>query len=133
MRWFAPPPARTAYFSSFRQPGVVLRVSRIWPSVPAHRGHVPARERGDAGEPLQEVERDALGREQPARVAGDEEHRRARPDLPPRPRTSTRIEIFGIELAERLERERHAGHDARARARRWSARVPVARRTSRSS
>ena len=27
-RWFLPPPARTAAFSSMRQPGVVLRVSR---------------------------------------------------------------------------------------------------------
>ena len=28
-RWFVPPPQRTAYFSSARRPGVVLRVSRI--------------------------------------------------------------------------------------------------------
>ncbi len=32
MRWFVPPPQRTAYFSKTRSPGVVLRVSRI--SVP---------------------------------------------------------------------------------------------------
>ena len=29
MRWFDPPPQRTAYFSNTRRPGVVLRVSRI--------------------------------------------------------------------------------------------------------
>ena len=41
MRWFAPPPQRTAYFSSARSPGVVLRVSRTTQPVPssasAHR------------------------------------------------------------------------------------------------
>ena len=35
MRWFVPPPHRTAYFSSSRQPGVVLRVSRIFAGEPA--------------------------------------------------------------------------------------------------
>src|SRR5256885_6501768 len=35
MRWLLPPPARTAYFSSCRQPGVVLRVSRILAPVPS--------------------------------------------------------------------------------------------------
>ena len=34
-RWFRPPPHRTAYFSSARQPGVVLRVSRIAAFVPS--------------------------------------------------------------------------------------------------
>ncbi len=29
-RWFHPPPARTAAFSSERRPGVVLRVSQTW-------------------------------------------------------------------------------------------------------
>ena len=28
IRWLVPPPIRTAYFSSNRQPGVVFRVSR---------------------------------------------------------------------------------------------------------
>ena len=35
MRWLTPPPHRTAYFSSARSPGVVLRVSRITAPVPA--------------------------------------------------------------------------------------------------
>ena len=34
MRWFFPPPQATAYFSNRRQPGVVLRVSRIFALVP---------------------------------------------------------------------------------------------------
>ena len=33
-RWFLPPPAATAYLSSARSPGAVLRVSRIWALVP---------------------------------------------------------------------------------------------------
>ncbi len=33
MRWFCPPPIRTAYFSSIRYPGNVLRVSRMLTSV----------------------------------------------------------------------------------------------------
>ena len=35
MRWLAPPPIRTAYFSRARSPGVVLRVSRTIAPVPA--------------------------------------------------------------------------------------------------
>ncbi len=35
IRWFSPPPQRTAYFSSNRQPGSVFRVSRIDAFVPA--------------------------------------------------------------------------------------------------
>ena len=35
MRWLWPPPRRTAYFSSRRQPGVVLRVSNTWQGSPA--------------------------------------------------------------------------------------------------
>ncbi len=35
MRWFWPPPARTAYFSRARRPGVVLRVSRTRTPVPS--------------------------------------------------------------------------------------------------
>ena len=34
-RWLRPPPQRTAYFSSARSPGVVLRVSRISAPVPS--------------------------------------------------------------------------------------------------
>jgi hypothetical protein len=61
-RWLKQPPQRTAYFSSARQPGVVLRVSTM-------RTPVPRRRRRSAGsvampEPLQKIERRALGREQ---------------------------------------------------------------------
>ena len=35
MRWLTPPPTRTAYFCSARRPGSVLRLSRIWHSVPS--------------------------------------------------------------------------------------------------
>ncbi len=35
IRWLTPPPQRTAYFSSARRPGVVLRVSLIARRVPA--------------------------------------------------------------------------------------------------
>src|SRR5512139_2151411 len=35
MRWFPPPPTRTAYFSRARNPGVVLRVSTMVAPVPA--------------------------------------------------------------------------------------------------
>ena len=35
MRWLTPPPMRTAYFSSARSPGIVLRVSRMNAVVPS--------------------------------------------------------------------------------------------------
>ena len=65
-RWFVPPPMRTAYFSSARSVGVVFRVSRIVirpPDASTKRRVM----RGHARQPLQEVERDPLGREQRAR------------------------------------------------------------------
>ena len=52
-RWFAPPPARTAAFSSARRPGSVLRVSRT--RIVAGEVDELPRERGDAGEVAQEV------------------------------------------------------------------------------
>ena len=59
-RWLVPPPARTAYFSSARSVGVVLRVSRI---VIRAAGGVdePARQRRDPGQPLQKIERRPFG------------------------------------------------------------------------
>ena len=74
-RWFVPPPAATAYFSSARSVGVVLRVSRTVMRPPAASTNC-ARPRGDARQPLEEVQRRALGRQQRARGAGD--HRRSR-------------------------------------------------------
>ena len=71
MRWLRPPPAATACFSSSRRPGVVLRVSSTSTPVPRSRWtHVGGRGR-DAGQVLEEVERDPLARQQRARVALD--------------------------------------------------------------
>src|SRR6266571_2041302 len=38
-RWLLAPPTRTAYFSSTRRPGVVLRVSMTFACVPLTRSH----------------------------------------------------------------------------------------------
>ena len=64
-RWFDAPPARTAYFSSTRSVGVVLRVSRIVMRPPAastnRRARVAMPDR-----PLEKVERSPLADEQRA-------------------------------------------------------------------
>ena len=57
IRWFVPPPVRTAYFASTRMPGMVLRVSRTTSPVPATRSTYASRERRDAAQVLQEVQR----------------------------------------------------------------------------
>ena len=64
MRWLAPPPQRTAYFSRARRPGVVLRVSRTMQRRAVERVGPPPRQRGHAGEVAQQVERRALGGQQ---------------------------------------------------------------------
>ena len=69
MRWLVTPPAAAAIFSRRRRPGVVLRVSSTRQPVPATRFGEAARQRGDAAQPLQEVERHALAFEQRARAA----------------------------------------------------------------
>ena len=68
MRWLVTPPAAAAAFSRRRKPGVVLRVSRrgIWYLPPAAAKRL--RERGHAGKPLQEIERDPFAFEQRAGV-----------------------------------------------------------------
>jgi hypothetical protein len=71
VRWLVAPPARTAYFSSARSVGVVLRVSRI-PS--AGRLDEASCAGGDARQPLQEIERRPLADEQRAREADDVGH-----------------------------------------------------------
>ena len=76
-RWLCPPPASTACFSSARSPGVVLRVSRIRTPGALHGPHVARRERGDAGQPAEEVERHPLRREDRAGVAGHLRHQAA--------------------------------------------------------
>ena len=60
-RWLVPPPIRTAYFSSSRQPGVVLRVSRIFDRQAGHGIDELAGQGGHAGEPLEEVQGRPLG------------------------------------------------------------------------
>ena len=74
-RWFRPPPQATACFSSRRRPGVVLRVSRIATPRSRHGVDVAARQRRDAGEPAEEVQRDALAREDRAQRARDARRR----------------------------------------------------------
>ena len=69
IRWLTPPPQRTAYFSSARRPGVVLRVSRTAAPVPVDRVDPAAGQRRDAGEVAEQVQRGALGGEQGAGAA----------------------------------------------------------------
>ena len=76
-RWLAPPPARTAYFSSERRPGVVLRVQTMRAFVCRDRRDEPRGRGGDAAEPAQEIERHALGRQHAARGPVDRSRRRA--------------------------------------------------------
>ena len=67
-RWFVPPPTRTAYFSSARSVGVVLRVSSIVMR-PAGGVHVSRVAVAMPRHPLQQVERCPLGCQQRARPA----------------------------------------------------------------
>ena len=62
-RWLWPPPTRTAYFSSSRWPGVVLRVSTRRVGKAVERVHKSARLRRDAGQPLQQIQRQAFARQ----------------------------------------------------------------------
>ena len=73
------PPASTAAFSSTRNPGVVLRVSTTFALATGRRDRVGValRERRDARQPLDEVERGALGREHAVRRAADGQDQRA--------------------------------------------------------
>ena len=63
IRWFVPPPQRTAYFSKSAQAGRRLaRVEEVR-GRPRERVDVGPRRRRDAGQPLDEVQRGPLGRE----------------------------------------------------------------------
>ena len=64
IRWLTPPPHRTAYFSSARRPGVVLRVSRIAAPVPSTASTQRRVKRGNARQVSQQIQRGALGGEQ---------------------------------------------------------------------
>ena len=82
-RWLTPPPQRTAYFSSSRRPGRVLRVSRMRAPVPStastQAGSRSRRRRGG-----REVERGPLGGEQAADGRADGQRgRRPRPSRSP--------------------------------------------------
>ena len=61
MRWFAPPPQRTAYFSTARSPGRVLRVSLTTAPRTGHGADHGRRGSGDPGQVGDEVEDGALG------------------------------------------------------------------------
>ena len=69
-RWLKPPPQRTAYFSSARSPGVVLRVQQMR-VLSAGLADVGVGGGGDAGQVLHEIERHALARQNGASVAID--------------------------------------------------------------
>ena len=70
IRWLTPPPQRTAYFSSARRPGVVLRVSRTAAPVPSTASTQRRVSGGDAGQVAEQVQRGALAGEQVAGRAG---------------------------------------------------------------
>ena len=77
------PPMRTAYFSSARRPGVVLRVSTMARAGTRDRRHTVRGERRDAGEPAQEIQSGALGGQQRARSAGERVRDLTRRDTSP--------------------------------------------------
>ena len=79
-RWLTPPPHRTAYFCSARQPGRVLRVSRTRADVPSSAVDPGGGGGGDPGEVRGEVERGALGGQQATGRSGDPHHHVARGD-----------------------------------------------------
>ena len=73
-RWLTPPPTATAYFSSSAQArrrlaGVLDRRART-----RDRPHDGRRRSGDAGQPAEKVEIDALGGQQGARRAAERRH-----------------------------------------------------------
>ena len=109
-RWFVPPPVRTAYFSSARSVGVVLRVSRIVMRPPA-ASTKRLRERRDARQPLEEVQRRPLGRQHRPCVAPH-----FRDDVAWLAEGSVRLldreHDARIELAERFGGDVHAGDHA---------------------
>jgi hypothetical protein len=101
MRWFCAPPQRVAYFCAVRRPGSVLRVSRMRQEVPAMASTKRRVAVAVPDSSLQEIQCDALAREQRARGALDVRERGAGADrvavvgLP-------RDADAGIELAEGL-------------------------------
>jgi hypothetical protein len=88
-----PPPATTAAFSSARRPGVVF----------GQRRH--------AGEPAEQVERDALGGEDRARVAADGEQVATWTDAVAVGGAQVDLEL-AVHRGEGRRRDVDAGHDA---------------------
>ena len=80
-RWLRPPPQRTAYFSSERSSGIVLRVSRTRAPVPSTASAQARGRGGDPAEVAQQVQRGPLQREhRPGRGAqGRQRSARAHP------------------------------------------------------
>ena len=128
-RWLVAPPARTAYFSSARSVGVVLRVSRMVMRPPAASTNC-ARARRDARQALQEIQRRALGDEQRPRRAGDDRNLFTRD-------AGVAVGFCGFEtgsrplgyghLAKRFEGDVQAGEDAGRLGEKHAMRLLVAR------
>ncbi len=101
-RWFCPPPARTAAFSSSRQPGRGL-AGVEQPGLPPARGQgvdAAARGGGHARQPLQEVERGPLGGEE----GGD-----GAPGRPDHLAPSRPLPVAPVEPAGRAQPLEHPG------------------------
>ena len=84
IRWLQAPPQRTAYFSTARRPGKVLRVSLTTAPVPATASTIAGRQRGHPGEMREDVEQGALRSQQSVRRAADDARRQPRGELGPR-------------------------------------------------
>ena len=123
-RWFAPPPQRTAYFSSARRPGVVLRVQTI---ARAGAGDAPHEVAGRGGDAARGGPRRLSAVRSPVRSARagpcDARERRRRPSTSspsprpaarPRPRGSSSAEDRAPRSAGRRSRRRGAPRPARA-------------------
>ena len=145
MRWLTPPPQRTAYFSSARRPGVVLRVSRTAAPVPStasaqRRVSVAMPDsrhsrfsavRSPVSSPRVAAVSDSSTSPRPTRVAvldapaPPRPRRRSRPRTPRprRPARRPRRRPARDEVGGRLLVERHGR-------RRWSRRAPPARSSS---
>ena len=121
-RWLTPPPQRTAYFSSARRPGVVLRVSAIARRVPG--------DRVDAGR----ASRWRCPHRRPSRLSAVRSAGEDRPRAGPSTRASTRP---GGDAGRRPPRRssiaiaRIEQPEGRERRRRGRRRTPAARATRR--
>ncbi len=106
-RWLAPPPQRTAYFSSARRPGVVLRVSRMVAPVPSTAADVARGQRRDPAEAAEQVERRALAGEHGARRALELARGGSGASVTRAPSSTQRIEARRAGRAPGTPRARH--------------------------